>query len=997
MKKKKGFTLIELLTIIVILSILALVTVPIVNNIIKNVSKAKFKQNAVGLLNLVKVDRENSHTVGDGQLQVYDILEEENAVIYNNNNIGTGFNGEIDGNGVIVVNTEGDQAIRYSNGEWCAYKNYTDTVVKITRGECDLSTSFKCEDIDIQIVPENRWSQYKLVTRNTNSSCKEVKYRINGSEYKEFNEPIRVENNDARVDIVTLSQLEIETETNLVVDKIDNTRPSSIYAYAIPTKRSITVSAIAVDEESEIAVYAFSIDDGETWTTYGPDNSYTFDNLEPGTYNVRAKAYNGTYGSEGAIPEKGEIISERLIVPLVTCPVPSITYKNNDGSKWTQSKVLSIDYGEDIECTMSYSLDGGSTFIGTDQAKIDVTIEENNTNFVAQNSYNGKGINNNEKIINIDRTKPEVSEVTSVNASSSSITIVGRGRDSESDIYGYKFSIDNGNSWSKLQTNNTYTTTELPNNQNSFNVKVKVYNNAFNNGSDKNEEIGASESTSRSTTLVACPAPDIKVTPTGWTDKKTITITYTNNSECPVKKYSLDNGNTYQTTTNNTYSTTINENTTIYAFQGVNEQRGTTVTEKILYIDAQKPTATIKVKYNGSTITNNGTIKGISGINMTCSAGGSGIKKYTLYIRKGNSLLGTENISSTSSSVATAFNPATYGISNNSTITLGVTCTSGANVEGTEVTQNVVYIKPTTTTTTARYIVRTSWGSCNCSTMRQPYTDYYSDGTASSGSVSCSSSCTTTTQPYIVRTSWGSCNCSTKRKSYTDYYSDGTTSSGSVSCSSECTTAPYVTRTSCGNCNCSTKTKSCTDYYSNGTSSTRTQGCSNECTTTTAKYYVKTVYESCNCSTMRQPYTDYYSDGSTIRGYRSCASECITTPPPTTTTQRHVVSDICSSCQCPSAQKTCTRTYSDGTTSKYYTDSGCRSRICTTTTTTTTPSGGSGGGSSTPDCYQTESSTCYCTGELGGNGYRYTFEFCSPNYTQTIKYRSGCSNCTARQ
>ena len=34
MRKKKGFTLIELLTIIVILSVLALVTVPIVNNIV---------------------------------------------------------------------------------------------------------------------------------------------------------------------------------------------------------------------------------------------------------------------------------------------------------------------------------------------------------------------------------------------------------------------------------------------------------------------------------------------------------------------------------------------------------------------------------------------------------------------------------------------------------------------------------------------------------------------------------------------------------------------------------------------------------------------------------------------------------------------------------------------------------------------------------------------------------------------------------------------------
>ena len=47
-RNKKGFTLIELLSIIVILGVIALITVPVVSNIMKDMKKKAFKSSVDG-------------------------------------------------------------------------------------------------------------------------------------------------------------------------------------------------------------------------------------------------------------------------------------------------------------------------------------------------------------------------------------------------------------------------------------------------------------------------------------------------------------------------------------------------------------------------------------------------------------------------------------------------------------------------------------------------------------------------------------------------------------------------------------------------------------------------------------------------------------------------------------------------------------------------------------------------------------------------------------
>ena len=53
--KKKGFTLIELLAVVVILSIVAIITVPIISNVIKNVRKKAFENTVYGLIESANV------------------------------------------------------------------------------------------------------------------------------------------------------------------------------------------------------------------------------------------------------------------------------------------------------------------------------------------------------------------------------------------------------------------------------------------------------------------------------------------------------------------------------------------------------------------------------------------------------------------------------------------------------------------------------------------------------------------------------------------------------------------------------------------------------------------------------------------------------------------------------------------------------------------------------------------------------------------------------
>ena len=122
---KKGFSLIELLAVIVIIGIIALITFPIVDDIISNSEKKAFKASVDELVNLTEMDYNEFGRTG---VVVYILNNKKLTCNLCTNNIK--YNGEIeDGTGTITL----------ENGK------LTDIVIQNKYYKADLNENNKIE------------------------------------------------------------------------------------------------------------------------------------------------------------------------------------------------------------------------------------------------------------------------------------------------------------------------------------------------------------------------------------------------------------------------------------------------------------------------------------------------------------------------------------------------------------------------------------------------------------------------------------------------------------------------------------------------------------------------------------------------------------------------------------------------------------------------------------------------------------------------------------
>lgn len=148
--KKKGFTLIELLAVIIILAVIALITVPIVLNIIEKSRKQAFLNSAYGIM-------ETAQTYYATAL----IFEETPKQLFTfPNDKVLSFTGTRPKSGYVEINEEGRIELQLYNGKWCAYKSYYAPKIHLEEGACsdfkgsivveeEETTYFKGEMIDI--------------------------------------------------------------------------------------------------------------------------------------------------------------------------------------------------------------------------------------------------------------------------------------------------------------------------------------------------------------------------------------------------------------------------------------------------------------------------------------------------------------------------------------------------------------------------------------------------------------------------------------------------------------------------------------------------------------------------------------------------------------------------------------------------------------------------------------------------------------------------------
>ena len=120
--KNKGFTLIELLAVIVILSVITLITVPMITNVIEESKKKALASSIQGLVesaNLYAIEK-------DG---VYEFLfdkEHQGSTIKGES---LDYRGNIDGEGKLYLDREGNVSVCISNDTYYVYKNYNSEII----------------------------------------------------------------------------------------------------------------------------------------------------------------------------------------------------------------------------------------------------------------------------------------------------------------------------------------------------------------------------------------------------------------------------------------------------------------------------------------------------------------------------------------------------------------------------------------------------------------------------------------------------------------------------------------------------------------------------------------------------------------------------------------------------------------------------------------------------------------------------------------------------
>ena len=139
MNNKKGFTMVELLTVIIILSILALILMPIISGLVESSRKNAFKNSVLGIIdsasNYINARKGIKYT-GVIEYPMYFLCNGEECK--NNEDATLNFRGNAPVSGDIVITEDDIKAQYITFGKYCAYGPKWNLVIEET-----------CEEIDI--------------------------------------------------------------------------------------------------------------------------------------------------------------------------------------------------------------------------------------------------------------------------------------------------------------------------------------------------------------------------------------------------------------------------------------------------------------------------------------------------------------------------------------------------------------------------------------------------------------------------------------------------------------------------------------------------------------------------------------------------------------------------------------------------------------------------------------------------------------------------------
>ena len=300
---------------------------------------------------------------------------------------------------------------------------------------------------------------------------------------------------------------------------------------------------------------------------------------------------------------------------------------------WTNGKVRIKISTNTTNVTKQYSLDSGNNW---KKYENEIEIQDNGTEIQARAINNNNEITNivTKRIENIDRLEPNnftprVSKTTnSLEITASTTDKEATTKDGKSGIEGYKFSKDNGSTWTDIKSEGKYTFDNLKPGT-TYPIKVKAIDNAG------NEAETTINGTTEEEIILPNPAEKIQITktPTNWTNGA-VTVRMTNTATDYKIQYSKDNSS-WQMYTGDII--VENNNETIYArlYNQDTKQATESINTQITNIDRLQP------NISAPTL-----VEGIDTIKITVTAtdkeatgtdGKSGIRGYKFSKDGGNS------------------------------------------------------------------------------------------------------------------------------------------------------------------------------------------------------------------------------------------------------------------------------------------------------------------------------------------------------------------------
>ena len=456
---KKGFTLIELLAVIVVISIIGLITTPVVINNIEKSRVASYRSSVTNLMDASKEYVTKNYENNDFPTGGIDITKTE--LNLKNNEFK---------NGVIAKENGVITAVDVYDGKYCARGEKNNLIVNKVESieECKTSSGMDSTPPEIKRITVTEVTNTKIkvvvVSSDIQSGIKEYEYCVgdicktsttNNYTFKglkantNYEIKVKVRNNNYRKD------------TQYKDEITESTKSIKVKTKAIE-KPTIKVSSTAYGTGKKVIIIYPSSGEEQI-------NSYEINGKKEITQNSREEVNvteNGIIKATIEMKATGEKVENEMTISGidVTSPNLKIHYFKDDTS-WGKTKTIEIvasDLGSGL-AKKPYSYDGGKTWMSSN--KRTYNKEDEVVNIVVRDKVGNKS-SQTFKLDKVDVTgpdKPNITNPTNGNWVNYDFALTVSSNDKRSGLGDWYYSYDNNN-WTKYNNStgkNPFTTTNF--------------------------------------------------------------------------------------------------------------------------------------------------------------------------------------------------------------------------------------------------------------------------------------------------------------------------------------------------------------------------------------------------------------------------------------------------------------------------------------------------------------------------------------------------------